>query len=148
MIDVIEPELSPRGVRNNNPGNIRAGQSVHWVGQSGMDGLGFCIFDTPRDGFRAMAKILWTYKRHYGYATVAQIIERWAPPCENATQTYIAFVSEHIGKTSAIELRFPEDLVALCRAIAQYEQGGEYFTYADAQHGVDLATLDNERVST
>ena len=53
-----------RGVRNNNPGNIRVGDD--WVGLAKSDEMTawqakeqeFCVFSEPKYGIRAMCKIL------------------------------------------------------------------------------------------
>ena len=70
-----------RGIRNNNPGNIRWGSA--WQGLK-VDGKeqdkDFCVFIAPEYGIRAMCKILLNYSRLYKINTVAGIIHRWAPP--------------------------------------------------------------------
>src|SRR4051812_46965540 len=53
--------LLPRGIRNNNPGNIRFLPAASaWRGQIGSDGS-FGIYDTPANGVRAIAKQLQKY---------------------------------------------------------------------------------------
>ena len=83
---------TPRGIRNNNPLNIRRNGS-HWVGlrpkQTDPD---FFQFQTMAWGFRAAFRILRTYWHAYGLHTVKQIITRWAPPNENATSSYVQTV--------------------------------------------------------
>ena len=54
----------PLGVRNRNPANIVAGP-VTWQGQTGVNGR-FCVFDTPKDGIRALAKNLLAYQDNHG----------------------------------------------------------------------------------
>ncbi len=36
----------PRGIRNNNPLNIKWNAANNWNGQTGSDSGGFCIFNT------------------------------------------------------------------------------------------------------
>ncbi len=54
----------PRGVRNNNPGNIRLG--IAWNGlapeQTDPD---FCQFITPQFGIRALCIVLLTYQHEW-----------------------------------------------------------------------------------
>ena len=54
----------PRGIRNNNPGNIRHG--ANWLGLNpngrNIDSA-FCVFTAPVYGIRALAKVLVNYKR-------------------------------------------------------------------------------------
>lgn len=80
----------PRGIRNNNPGNIRHG--ANWLGlnTNGQDiDSSFCVFTAPVYGIRALAKVLINYKRIHGLNTVRQIVSRYAPPNENQTTAYI-----------------------------------------------------------
>jgi len=83
----------PRGLRNNNPGNIRA--SDPWQGMIGTDPAGFAVFKDISWGIRAMAKDL-TSKINNGYDTLQEIIYRWAPPTENDTEAYLDYM---IGST-------------------------------------------------
>ena len=53
--------MATRGIRNNNPGNIRVSKD-QWEGMTGDDGA-FVIFDSPESGVRALAKNLQSYGR-------------------------------------------------------------------------------------
>lgn len=87
---------SSRGLRNNNPLNIRRSPS-RWLGEvehlNGYTDPHFCQFSDLQYGYRAAVKLLRTYQTKYGCHTIAQIIKRWAPPTENRTQAYIAQVA-------------------------------------------------------
>ena len=85
-----------RGLRNNNPLNIRR-STDRWDGmaetQTDKD---FVQFQSMAYGYRAAWRILNTYykklkerKKHF---TVENIIHRWAPPTENDTKAYIRTV--------------------------------------------------------
>lgn len=86
----------PRGIHNNNPGNIRK-TTTEWRGEIQGDDPEFETFATPEDGIRALAKILLNYQRKYGLKTVRQMISRWAPPTENNTESYINAVAAKMG---------------------------------------------------
>ncbi|MCE1635766.1 structural protein, partial [Enterobacter hormaechei] len=89
-----------RGIRNNNPGNIRWGDD--WQGlmpASQRTDKSFCQFVGPEYGLRAMIKILHNYNRKYGLKTVKEIISRWAPTNENNTDAYINHVCKCPGVT-------------------------------------------------
>ena len=88
------PANAPRGIRNNNPGNIQKG-----VGFSGeIEGNDPALpFATPEDGIRAVAVNLLTYQRQHGLDTVKGILNRWAPPSENDTGAYVQTVSRALG---------------------------------------------------
>ena len=89
--------MTPRGIRNNNPGNIRI-SGDDWLGLSPTQpDPEFFTFSDPVYGLRAMAKILLKYQRKYGLKTVAQMISRWAPPGENDTESYVLAVAKAIG---------------------------------------------------
>ena len=88
----------PRGIRNNNPGNIRWGDD--WRGlvpYAQRTDKSFCQFTAPEYGIRAMIIILRNYQRKRGLKTVADIINRWAPPVENNTLAYINSVAKSVG---------------------------------------------------
>ena len=127
------------GIRSNNPGNIRAG-SVKWHGQVGVNIHGFVVFDTPRNGLRALAKLLLTYYDKHGLKTVRGIVTRWAPPVENNTPAYIASVALHIdrGADEVLDLHDPDTLDDLVHAIVLHENG--YFPYTAR----DLVTAAND----
>ena len=74
--------LTPRGIRNRNPGNIRATTPDTWQGQIGTDPKGFAIFDQPRDGLRALGKVLLAYWYTHHLRSLRQLTERYAPPSD------------------------------------------------------------------
>ena len=87
----------PRGIRNNNPGNIEDGAFAQSLpGYRGSDGR-FAIFDSPQAGINAGGELLNRYAAR-GVVTPAQIINRWAPPSDgNPTQAYAQYVARRLG---------------------------------------------------
>ncbi len=87
----------PRGIRNNNPGNIEDGAFAKSLpGYAGSDGR-FARFNTMQDGISAGGKLLDSYASR-GVVTPAQIINRWAPPSDNnPTQAYAQYVADRLG---------------------------------------------------
>lgn len=85
-----------RGVRLNNPGNIRHGQPWQGLTEEQPD-KEFCQFVSPEYGIRAICIVLQTYRVKYGLDTIAELIARWAPPNENDTPSYIKDVCSHAG---------------------------------------------------
>jgi hypothetical protein len=83
----------PLGIRINNPGNIRATGEV-WLGMATDQsaGKGFVVYIDAIFGLRAFGIVLRNYQRHDKCATPRQIVTRWAPPAENDTEGYIAFM--------------------------------------------------------
>jgi hypothetical protein len=110
-----------RGIRNNNPGNIKK-SSEKWNGAVGDDGT-FVKFATPADGIRALARIIRVYNEKYKLDTIEQIIHRWAPKSENETGKYIDFVSKKMGKNPKEKIDFKNlaDFSRLISAIIQFE---------------------------
>ena len=117
--------MAARGIRNNNIGNIRVSKD-QWEGATGDDGA-FVTFDTPDSGVRALAKNLMSYGRQ-GYDSIEKIINRWAPPSENDTQSYIDSVVAATGipATQSIDLTNPDVLASLSEAIGYHETGSRY----------------------
>ena len=91
----------PRGVRNNNPLNIRYNTGNCWVGQTGSDGQ-FCKFSAPKYGVRAAVKILQKYAGQDSKLTISDIINKWAPRSDgNNTDAYIATVCKAMNMRPA-----------------------------------------------
>ena len=91
-----------RGIRNNNPGNIRHSSQL-WrgeitLGESSVGGdAQFKSFSSMEWGYRAMFKLLHNYSVKSGCITLKDMITRWAPPSENNTQAYTDAVSRWSG---------------------------------------------------
>jgi len=91
-----------RGERNCNPGNLDYHPTIQWQGQLGVEVLlngepRFARFSAPVWGIRAAAKELINYITKDGCDTVEKIINRWAPPAENATSSYVRQVCNSTG---------------------------------------------------
>ena len=118
--------LDPRGIRNNNPGNIRLSEIV-WQGQksAAQDDPAFVEFISPLYGLRALMKTLLTYHLKYNLNTVQSLINRYAPPYENDTGTYISDVAKtlNVKPTIKIDLTCKPVLMALAQAIIVHENG-------------------------
>ena len=127
-----------RGIRNNNPGNIR--HRIDWDGldEDQSKDEEFSQFSTPEYGIRAMFKILKTYDNKYNLNTIEGIINRWAPPIENDTESYIDFVSSKVGKDRS-EVLDQEDYILLVEAIIHMENGEQPYPLVLITAGRDLA---------
>lgn len=128
----------PRGLRNNNPLNIRKGDK--WQGlapvQSDPD---FCIFTSMEWGLRAAFVILFNYLKKR-VDTLDKIIKRWAPPSENNTEAYISHVCT-IGQLPRHEVIKKTNAPRLCRlvwAMAQVECG-QVVSYGLIENAYNLA---------
>lgn len=144
--------MTPRGIRNNNPLNIRRGNSK-WQGmkprQTDRD---FCQFATIDYGYRAAFKLMQTYYEKYGVRSVADLIGRWAPPSENRTREYVANVMydlerQGFGYDARQEIPAPwrdkRLWCAIARAMLRQECGAKSadspYAVGDISRGYDLA---------
>ena len=102
--------MLPRGIRNNNPLNIRRGKD-QWQGlRAQQTDAQFCQFETLEYGWRAAFYLLTrTYYHKYRLYTIRAIINKWAPPNENLTATYIENVSRLTGIPPDEPIGIPSD---------------------------------------
>ncbi len=107
----MEKTLS-RGLRNNNPLNIRHGHSL-WQGRTeAQTDREFVCFMTMGMGYRAAWKILQTYYESLPKMgkifCLYQIIHRWAPPEDNNdTSAYLNRVIKLTGISAMQSLPEP-----------------------------------------
>lgn len=115
----------PRGLRNNNPGNIRHNSDRFDFELQPAADPAFKQFRTPAYGYRAMFVILRNYRKLYGLDTIRKIITRWAPPKENDTAAYIATVSALSGipADQPVNIDDPEQMIPIVAAMSQVENG-------------------------
>lgn len=124
----------PRGIRNNNPGNLRKNNEDKWQGLSDVqDDEAFFRFKDPVYGTRALARTLIAYQDKNNLHTITQFIGRWAPSTENNTTAYVSDVADSMGinPTSKLDMHKFSDLRGLVVAIIDHENGGS--PYSDAQ---------------
>ncbi|EGA69574.1 putative phage structural protein [Vibrio sinaloensis DSM 21326] len=128
-----------RGIRNNNPLNIRKGND--WQGESSFSrDAEFETYKHHKYGFRAGAILLRNYQRLYHLDTLTELIGRFAPPNENNTKNYAQFVAKRVGVdvNQPLNLRNDELLAQVLHAMSIMEVGRHY-SYSDAMQGVRLA---------
>lgn len=130
----------PRGIRNNNPGNVRLGSN--WQGMSPIQtDNDFCQFSFVQHGLRALAYLMRTvYFGRNGLDTVHGIIHRWAPTSENDTDAYIAQVCKalRVDEKERLALRNDDVLGDLMQAIIKHENGAQPYTGLQIVSGIRL----------
>lgn len=117
--------IQPRGIRNNNPGNLNYAGQAGATKEGGPNGR-FATFETPELGITAMAKNLMAYQDKYAINTVSKIVSRWAPASDgNNVSAYVAAVSKQTGfkPDEALDLKDPKVLAPLISAITKHENG-------------------------
>lgn len=114
-----------RGLNNNNPLNIRK-DGKHWVGEKEPStDKSFKQFISMAYGYRAAFVNLASY-RERGLDTIDKIIRRWAPPCENNTESYIKHVEEWSGVPRhkiLLKAGSKDDYVKIVCAMSRVENG-------------------------
>lgn len=133
----LDPATTPRGIRNNNPGNLKP--TDNWQGAVGNDGT-FIIFADSVWGLRAIARAITTMIGK-GYNTIATLIPEWSATDQ---QAYINNVATATGIAPTDPLQ-PDQatLHGIVRAIVDQENGsvpGEtYVSDEDIDTGINMA---------
>ncbi len=114
----------PRGIRNNNPGNIKFGAFARSMGATGQDADGFAVFGYMEAGKGADIALLNGYLKNR-FDTIRKLISKYAPASENNTDAYIRDVSKQTGLNPDATLT-ARNLGAISQAIFAHENGARY----------------------
>ncbi len=137
----------PRGIRNNNPLNIRRSKD-QWKGLAdAQTDRAFCQFKSLEYGWRAAFYLLTrTYYHKYRLYTIRTIICRWAPPGENNTEAYITNVSSLTGidpdEPIGIPSERPSRWMMVGIAMAIQENGTNSLDYFAMLRGWEMCRND------
>ena len=136
--------MTKRGIRNNNPLNIRH-SSDRWEGaRIEQTDRSFVQFNSMAYGYRAAWKLLESYWKHFKTQrlpfTVGNIVARWAPPTENNTDAYTKTVLNLTSLGGKENL--PRPLVGL--AIEKLVKLLSAMTVVEC--GIPLAEVDTEAI--
>lgn len=129
----------PRGIRNNNPGNLNFAGQAGATKEGGPNGR-FAVFGSMQEGVAALVRQIGLYVKR-GRNTIRKILEVYAPPGENNTNAYIAAVSKAlgIGPDDALDTENAQQVMGLVRAITNHENGKGFVSDADIAGGFQLA---------
>jgi hypothetical protein len=122
---------TPRGYRNNNPGNIRHTSGTPFLGEIPRPETtdeNFKQFRNIVFGYRAIFVILNTYRVKYGLTTLRDWISRWAPTSDgNHTAGYISTVCKRTGINAdqPVDTGNQKLMTAIVAAISFVENGIE-----------------------
>lgn len=136
--------LIPRGIRNNNPLNIRISPDS-WKGRvpaGQQTDKAFLQFVTFRYGFRAAMKLLYNYTINCRCRSVRQIITRWAPPSENNTEAYVSMVCKLMGRDEFFQPTRTVDFFYLAAAMAVVESTKRVWMDAERRIQAFRAAVD------
>lgn len=125
-----QKKTTPRGIRNNNPGNIKNNEKIDWLGEvpenAKLDDA-FEEFSSIELGIRAMMILLRNYQRIHGLRSVKEIIGRYAPERDklNNTPYYIRYVSVHleVPADAPIDLSDKATMINMVDSIIFMENG-------------------------
>jgi len=137
-------EIQTRGIRNNNPGNIRKSKDP-WQGLAERQtDAAFFVFKSPMYGIRALARLLITYQDKKKLRTIRDIIRRWAPQTENDTNAYIISVADATGfaQDQILDMHRFDHLKPLVEAIIRHENGQQPYTDTEITKALVLAGVE------
>jgi len=114
----------PRGLKNNNPLNIRHNGDLFQGEIHPSSDKAFKQFKTAAYGYRAAFVTLATYLIRDRRDTIEKIIRAWAPESENNTEKYIDAV-EHLSgikRNKVLTASSGEDYVKIVIAMSRVEK--------------------------
>lgn len=112
------PSGKNKGLRNNNPLNIRKNNDVFQGEIIPSGDKAYKQFRSMAYGYRAAMVIIRNYIKN-GYNTIAKIVTRWAPPSDgNNTISYINHVEQRSGIGRTVPITTKSQLLAVVRAMS------------------------------
>lgn len=128
--------LKPRGIRNNNPLNIRV-SSTKWVGKclGNTDGA-FEQFQTLEYGLRAAIINIRTYIKRDHVDMIRTIISKWAPESDgNNVSAYVSVVCKKANLEPSTRVRL-NDKNIICRLVwaMAYVECGEEISFGRVEN--------------
>lgn len=140
--------MTTRGIRNNNPGNLRISEAK-WLGKiTPSKDVNFEEFDSAIHGIRAAGVVIRNYYKLHKLQTITQIIDRWAPGSENDTSSYIASVAKQMatGANDVLDIMDPNVLASLLAAIITHENGSCPYSPEDILEAA-MEALSGKRIN-
>lgn len=124
---------TPRGIRNNNPLNIRIGNT--WLGEvPNPTDSDFEQFVHVKYGLRAAFCILRRYIRRYHRNTITKIVHAWAPANENDCAAYIKVVAHRSGIDPEAQIDYA-DIAAMCKLV-------QAMAFVECGRVLDIKTIE------
>ena len=143
MVKEGKKEMVARGIRNNNPCNLKK-SSNNWYGlvkKSDNTDPVFCMFKDAKYGIRAACKLFLNYDRLYGINTIRGIVSRFAPPSENNSERYSEFLCKRLNKNrdEPLNLYDSNTMFELLCGIITFENGIQPYPQETIRAGMNLA---------
>lgn len=137
-----KPEKAePRGIRNNNPGNLNFAGQAGATKEGGENGR-FAVFESMRDGISALYKQIQLYFSR-GVNTIESVVNKYAPADDNNNvQAYIKQLVGATGKQADEKLsgEDTETVFKLIRGIINHENGKGYVSDQDILSGIQVGS--------
>lgn len=139
---MAQQQRLPRGLRNNNPLNLRISNNP-WLGKvkNNTDGS-FEQFVSLTYGIRAaIINIRTMIRRADNRLTLRELITKWAPNSDgNNEQAYTQRVSDisGIAANDIINIKYREQIASLVTAMAEVENGTACITPDDVRDAYAL----------
>lgn len=130
---------APRGIRNNNPGNLNFANQAGATKESGAGGR-FAVFESMEHGVAALYKQLQIYFKR-GVNTLSSIVKTYAPASDgNNVDAYVSALSKATGKgaNEAIDSGDTTTISRLMKGIVDHENGKGYISSSDIMGGIQL----------
>ncbi|TBM13405.1 hypothetical protein EYY86_14060 [Hafnia paralvei] len=135
----VDNRNKPRGIRNNNPGNLNYAGQAGASKEAGENGR-FAVFSSMTHGVAALYKQLQLYFKR-GVNTIESIVNKYAPAGDNNNVgAYIASLVKATGKGASDQLDSgdTETVFKLMRGIINHENGKGYVSDTDIMGGIQL----------
>ncbi|AOM39683.1 hypothetical protein [Xenorhabdus hominickii] len=144
----------PRGIRNNNPGNLNFAKQRGAVKEGGENGR-FAVFSTMQEGIAALYRQLQLYFGR-GINTISSIVKKYAPAADgNKVDAYIAALTRKLGidANQKIDTANVQQIIDLMEGIIRHENGAGYINRNDIiqslpQPGALMAAQSRKSVTT
>lgn len=131
----------PRGIRNNNPGNLNFAGQAGATKEGGENGR-FAVFESMRDGISALYRQIQLYFSR-GVNTIESVVNKYAPADDNNNvQAYIKQLVGATGKQADEKLsgEDTETVFKLIRGIINHENGKGYVSDQDILSGIQVGS--------
>ncbi|MCU5775127.1 hypothetical protein N5923_23285 [Erwiniaceae bacterium BAC15a-03b] len=115
---------APRGIRNNNPGNLNYAGQAGATKEGGNNGR-FAVFQTMQDGVAALHRQLKLYFNR-GIDTIEEVVNKYAPASDNNNvESYIRQLVGATGKGANEQLSADDNdtIFKLIKGIINHENG-------------------------
>lgn len=143
----------PRGIENNNPGNVEYSSRNQWIGLAdpASDGR-MCRFTHPSYGIRAMLLVLIKYQTKDRLKTISKMIGKYAPrqgQDNNPTDEYVDFVAKKVGVGAhdKVSMRDYRTAVAIISAMIHFENSMQPYPSELIEKAVGLVITTDEEVN-